>query len=103
MSEAGLGTRYFAIGWGGSATSHSDFNGSLEIRDVTVIDGSEEPAFGPTDVFVKSKRIVRVVVERKTNAETQSAQRRAETWGTRSRQAVATALGRSASTPRQPT
>src|SRR6202012_5723729 len=35
--------------------------GSLLIRDVTVIDGSGAPAFGPADVFVKGNRIVRVV------------------------------------------
>jgi cytosine/adenosine deaminase-related metal-dependent hydrolase len=35
--------------------------GSLVIRDVTVIDGSGAPAFGPADVFVKGNRIVRVV------------------------------------------
>ena len=35
--------------------------GLLVIRDVTVIDGSGAPAFGPADVFVKGNRIVRVV------------------------------------------
>ena len=35
--------------------------GSMVIRDVTVIDGSGAPAFGPADVFVKGNRIVRVV------------------------------------------
>jgi len=33
---------------------------SLLIRNVTVIDGSGAPAFGPADVFVKGNRIVRV-------------------------------------------
>jgi cytosine/adenosine deaminase-related metal-dependent hydrolase len=36
--------------------------GSLVIRDVTVIDGSGAPAFGPADVFIKGNRIVRVVL-----------------------------------------
>jgi hypothetical protein len=31
----------------------------LLIRNVTVIDGSGAPAFGPADVFVKGNRIVR--------------------------------------------
>jgi cytosine/adenosine deaminase-related metal-dependent hydrolase len=35
---------------------------SLLIRDVTVIDGSGAPAFGPADVFIKGNRIVRVVL-----------------------------------------
>jgi cytosine/adenosine deaminase-related metal-dependent hydrolase len=34
--------------------------GSLLIRNVTVIDGSGAPAFGPADVLIKSNRIVRV-------------------------------------------
>ena len=33
----------------------------LEIRDVTVIDGSGAPAFGPANIFVKGNRIERVV------------------------------------------
>ncbi len=33
----------------------------LEIRDVTVIDGSGAPAFGPVNIFVKGNRIERVV------------------------------------------
>jgi cytosine/adenosine deaminase-related metal-dependent hydrolase len=36
--------------------------GSMLIRDVTVIDGSGAPAFGPADVFIKGNRIVRVVL-----------------------------------------
>ena len=35
--------------------------GLLEIRDVTVIDGSGAPAFGPVNIFVKGNRIERVV------------------------------------------
>ena len=34
---------------------------SLEIRDVTVIDGSGAPAFGPVNIFIKGNRIDRVV------------------------------------------
>ena len=34
---------------------------SLEIRDVTVIDGSGGPAFGPVNIFIKGNRIDRVV------------------------------------------
>src|SRR5580704_17331152 len=34
---------------------------SLEIRDVTVIDGSGAPAFGPVNIFIKGNRIERVV------------------------------------------
>lgn len=34
--------------------------GSLEIRDVTVIDGSGAPAFGPVNIFVKGNRIERI-------------------------------------------
>ena len=34
---------------------------SLEIRDVTVIDGSGGPAFGPVNIFIKRNRIERVV------------------------------------------
>ena len=34
---------------------------SLEIRDVTVIDGSGAPAFGPVNVFIRGNRIERVV------------------------------------------
>src|SRR5579859_4942762 len=33
----------------------------LEIRDVTVIDGSGAPAFGPVNIFVKGNRIERIV------------------------------------------
>ena len=33
----------------------------LEIRDVTVIDGSGAPAFGPVNIFIKGNRIERVV------------------------------------------
>src|SRR5580700_4398669 len=33
---------------------------SLEIRDVTVIDGSGAPAFGPVNIFIKGNRIARV-------------------------------------------
>jgi cytosine/adenosine deaminase-related metal-dependent hydrolase len=36
--------------------------GSMLIRDVTVIDGSGAPAFGPADVFIKGNKIVRVVL-----------------------------------------
>jgi cytosine/adenosine deaminase-related metal-dependent hydrolase len=36
--------------------------GSMLIRDVTVIDGSGAPAFGPADVFIKGNRITRVVL-----------------------------------------
>src|SRR5262245_62043321 len=36
--------------------------GSLLIKDVTVIDGSGGPAFGPADVFIKGNRIVRVAL-----------------------------------------
>ena len=35
--------------------------GSLEIRDVTVIDGSGAPAFGPVNIYIKGNRIERVV------------------------------------------
>src|SRR5580698_6343096 len=35
--------------------------GSLEIRGVTVIDGSGAPAFGPVNIFIKGNRIERVV------------------------------------------
>src|SRR5580698_2122311 len=35
--------------------------GSLEIRGVTVIDGSGGPAFGPVNIFIKGNRIERVV------------------------------------------
>src|SRR5580700_12100282 len=35
--------------------------GSLEIRGVTVIDGSGAPAFGPVNIFIKGNRIDRVV------------------------------------------
>src|ERR1700723_163724 len=45
---------------GGDAEQAGPY-GSLLIRDVTVIDGSGAPAFGPADVFVKGNRIVRVV------------------------------------------
>jgi cytosine/adenosine deaminase-related metal-dependent hydrolase len=34
--------------------------GSLEIRDVTVIDGSGAPAFGPVNIYIKGNRIERV-------------------------------------------
>lgn len=34
--------------------------GSLEIRDVTVIDGSGGPAFGPVNIYIKGNRIERV-------------------------------------------
>ncbi len=34
---------------------------SLEIREVTVIDGSGAPAFGPVNIFIKGNRIERVV------------------------------------------
>src|SRR5580692_3267379 len=33
---------------------------SLEIREVTVIDGSGAPAFGPVNIFIKGNRIERV-------------------------------------------
>ncbi|HKT45960.1 MAG TPA: amidohydrolase family protein [Candidatus Acidoferrales bacterium] len=36
--------------------------GSLVIRNVTVIDGSGAPAFGPADVFIKGNRIERVAL-----------------------------------------
>src|ERR1700685_625332 len=45
---------------GGGAEEAGPY-GSPLIRDVTVIDGSGAPAFGPADVFVKGNRIVRVV------------------------------------------
>jgi imidazolonepropionase-like amidohydrolase len=35
--------------------------GSLEIRGVTLIDGSGAPAFGPVNIFIKGNRIERVV------------------------------------------
>jgi hypothetical protein len=34
---------------------------SLEIRDVTVIDGSGAPAFGPVNILIRGNRIERVV------------------------------------------
>src|SRR5215469_10222762 len=34
--------------------------GTLEIRDVTVIDGSGAPAFGPVNIYIKGNRIERV-------------------------------------------
>jgi imidazolonepropionase-like amidohydrolase len=36
---------------------------SLLIRNVTVIDGSGAPAFGPADIFIKGNRIERIVLE----------------------------------------
>jgi len=35
--------------------------GSLEIRGVTLIDGSGAPAFGPVNILIKGNRIERVV------------------------------------------
>src|SRR5580704_19104032 len=61
---------YFVMGAGQMAAAQTQSGGepeqagpygSLLIRDVTVIDGSGAPAFGPADVFVKGNRIVRVV------------------------------------------
>ena len=46
---------------GGAEPEQAGPYGSMVIRDVTVIDGSGAPAFGPADVFVKGNRIVRVV------------------------------------------
>src|SRR5690242_7689848 len=37
--------------------------GSLEIRGVTVIDGSGAPAYGPVNIFIKGNRIERIVSE----------------------------------------
>ena len=34
--------------------------GTMEIRDVTVIDGSGAPAFGPVNVYIKGNRIERI-------------------------------------------
>ncbi|MGB9463164.1 MAG: amidohydrolase family protein [Candidatus Acidiferrum sp.] len=34
--------------------------GSLEIRDVTVIDGSGAPAYGPVNIYIKGNRIERI-------------------------------------------
>ena len=60
-----LGVAVLCMPQGGGAQSAEPEQagpyGSLVIRDVTVIDGSGAPAFGPADVFVKGNRIVRVV------------------------------------------
>lgn len=37
--------------------------GSLEIRDVTVIDGSGAPAFGPVNIYIKGNRIERIAAQ----------------------------------------
>lgn len=37
--------------------------GTLEIRDVTVIDGSGAPAFGPVNVYIKGNRIERIAAQ----------------------------------------
>jgi imidazolonepropionase-like amidohydrolase len=44
-----------------SATEQGGPYALLEIRDVTVIDGSGAPAFGPVNIFIKGNRIERVV------------------------------------------
>ncbi|HEY2459273.1 MAG TPA: amidohydrolase family protein [Candidatus Acidoferrum sp.] len=50
---------------------------ALEIRNVTVIDGSGAPAFGPVNLYIKNNRIDRIVtidaISRKEKAEDKSA------------------------------
>ena len=44
-----------------SAAEQAGPYGSLEISDVTLIDGSGAPAFGPVNIFIKGNRIERIV------------------------------------------
>ena len=61
----------------------------LEIRDVTVIDGSGAPAFGPVNIFIKGNRIERVVpsdsISRKEKDEEGRGREKAEGAGSRDR------------------
>lgn len=60
---ASLGARH-ARAAQGSANTNAEQAGpynSLIIRNVTVIDGSGAPAFGPVDIYVKGNRIDRIV------------------------------------------
>jgi cytosine/adenosine deaminase-related metal-dependent hydrolase len=58
---------------GGEPEQSGPYN-SLLIRDVTVIDGSGAPAFGPADVFVKGNRIARVALVDAISREEQKAE-----------------------------
>jgi cytosine/adenosine deaminase-related metal-dependent hydrolase len=58
---------------GGEPEQSGPYN-SLLIRDVTVMDGSGAPAFGPADVFVKGNRIVRVALVDAISREEQKAE-----------------------------
>jgi len=58
---SGMATRVAAQEAKVGEAEHAGPYGLLLIRDVTVIDGSGAPAFGPADVFIKGNRIVRVV------------------------------------------
>ena len=48
-------------GQGANGAEQAGPYGALEIRDVTVIDGSGAPAFGPVNVYIKGNRIDRVM------------------------------------------
>src|SRR5579862_5590114 len=55
-----LTTQQSVCGQGASGPEQGGPYGTMELRDVTVIDGSGAPAFGPVNVYIKGNRIERI-------------------------------------------